>query len=78
MRPPDLIHSFGVIQLNIQVLIDTLQCPADLDFVLKLNRDFVLDESLEETGVALVHYIIGRERGRHNGAFVDGVAGSCL
>jgi hypothetical protein len=43
MRPPDLIHRLCVIQLDVQVLIDALQCPANLDFILQLDGDFVLD-----------------------------------
>lgn len=49
MRPPDLIHRLSVIQLDIQILIDALQRPTDLDFILELHGDFVLDEGLEET-----------------------------
>lgn len=51
MRPPNLIHRLRVIQLDVEVLIDALQRPADLDFVLELHGDFVLDEGFEETAV---------------------------
>lgn len=50
MRPPHLVYSLGIVQLDVQILIDALQCSADLHFVLELNCDFVLDERLEETG----------------------------
>jgi hypothetical protein len=53
MRPPDLIHSFCVIQLDVQILINTLQRSADLDFVLKLDGDFVLNERFKETVLPL-------------------------
>jgi hypothetical protein len=49
MRPPRLIRRLRIIQLNIQVLIDALQRSANADFVLEFDRDFVLDERLEET-----------------------------
>lgn len=54
MRPPQLIHRLGIIQLNIQILIYALERPADLHFVLEFHRDFVLDEGFEEAGVVLV------------------------
>jgi hypothetical protein len=49
VRPPDLVHSLGVVQFDVQVLVDALQGPADLDFVLKLDGDFVLDKRFKET-----------------------------
>lgn len=51
MRPLELIHRLGIVQLDIQVLVDAFQRAADLHFVLELDRDFVLDERLEEAGV---------------------------
>jgi hypothetical protein len=47
--PPQLVDCFGVVQLDVQVLIDALQRAADLHLVLELYSDFVLDERLEET-----------------------------
>lgn len=48
MRPPNFIYCLSIVQLDIQVLVDALQCPADLDFVLEFHGDFMLDEGLEE------------------------------
>jgi hypothetical protein len=48
MRPPQLIHRLCIVQLDVQILVYTLECPADLDFVLEFDRDFVLDERFEE------------------------------
>jgi hypothetical protein len=56
MRPPQLIHRLGIIQLDIQVLVYTLERTADLDFVLEFDSDFVLDECLEEAGALLAHH----------------------
>lgn len=53
MRPPHLVHRLCIVQLNVQILIYTLQCAADLDFVLEFDGDFVLDEGLEETVTCL-------------------------
>jgi hypothetical protein len=49
MWPPQLIHSFCVVQLDVQVLIDALQRAAYLHFILELDGDFVLDKRFEET-----------------------------
>lgn len=49
MWPPDLIHRLSVVKLDVEVLIHTLQRPADLNLVLELDGDLVLDERLEET-----------------------------
>lgn len=46
--PPQLVDGLGVVQLDVQVLVDALERAADLDFVLELYGDFVLDERLEE------------------------------
>ena len=49
--PPLHVHGLGVVQLDVQVLVHALQRAADLHFVLEFDRDFVLDERLEEAGV---------------------------
>jgi hypothetical protein len=49
MRPPHFIHRLSIVQLDVQVLIYALERPADLDFVLEFDGDFVLDERFEET-----------------------------
>ena len=49
MRPPPLIRALSIIQLQIQVLINALQRPADADFILEFDRDFVVNERFEET-----------------------------
>jgi hypothetical protein len=54
MRPPQLIHRLGIIQLNVQVLVYALEGAADLDFVLQFDGDFVLDERLEEAGANML------------------------
>jgi hypothetical protein len=48
VRPPQLVHGLGVVQLNVQVLVHALERAADLDLVLEFHRDFMLDERLEE------------------------------
>jgi len=53
MRPPHLIHRLCIIQFDVEVLIDALQCAADLDLVLELDGDFVLDERFEETNIVM-------------------------
>jgi hypothetical protein len=53
MRPPQLIHRLCIVQLDIQILVHTLERAADLDFVLEFDGDFVLDECFEEA-VALL------------------------
>jgi hypothetical protein len=49
MRPPHLIHRLRIIQLNIQILVHTLERAADLHFVLEFDSDFVFDERFEKT-----------------------------
>ena len=49
MGPPDLVDRLSVVQLDVQVLIDALQGPTDLDFILQLDSNLVLNQSLEET-----------------------------
>jgi hypothetical protein len=48
VRPPQLIHSLGVVQLNVQVLVHALERAANLDFVFEFDGDFMLDERFEE------------------------------
>jgi hypothetical protein len=47
--PPQLVDGFGVVELDVQVLVDALERATDLHFVLQLDGDLVLDERLEET-----------------------------
>jgi hypothetical protein len=47
--PPQLVDCFGVVQLDVQVLVDAFERTADLHLILELHSDFVLDECLEET-----------------------------
>jgi hypothetical protein len=54
MRPSHLVHGLGIVQLDVQVLIDALERSADLDFVFEFDRNFVLDERLEETAVRML------------------------
>jgi hypothetical protein len=43
------LYNSDIIKLDIQVLVDALQGTADLDIILKLDRDFVVDQGFEET-----------------------------
>lgn len=49
MRVLDLFDDADVLQLNVEVLVHALECPADLDVVLELDRDLMVDQGLEET-----------------------------
>ncbi len=49
MWPPHLIHGLGIVQLDVQILVYTLQGSSYLHLVLEFNGDFVLDERFEET-----------------------------
>jgi hypothetical protein len=53
MRPPHLVYCLGIVQLDVEVLVDALEGAADLDFVFELDGDFVLDERFEETSCSL-------------------------
>ena len=57
MRPPQLIHRFCIVQLDVQVLVHALECAADLDFVLEFDGDFVLDERFEEAIALLLAHV---------------------
>lgn len=59
MRVLQLLHNTNIIQLNIQILIDTLQRAPNLDVVLELDCDFMVDEGLEEATDALLALILG-------------------
>jgi hypothetical protein len=49
MRVLHLLYHRDVFKLNVQVLIHALQRSADRYVVFELDRDLVVDESLEET-----------------------------
>lgn len=44
----ELVQDRDVVKLDIQVLIDTLECASYRDVVLELNSDLVVDQSFEE------------------------------
>jgi hypothetical protein len=67
MRPPHLIHRLGVVELDVQVLIDALKGAADLDFVLEFDGDFLLDERFEETVGEVRNSELFKARGRADG-----------
>ena len=50
----DLLDDLDVLQLDVEVLVHALERAADLDVVLELDRDLVVDQGLEETGLELV------------------------
>lgn len=43
-----LLHHRNVIELDVEVLVNALEDPFELDVVLKLHCDFLVDESLEK------------------------------
>jgi hypothetical protein len=49
MRVLHLLHHGNIFKLNVQVLIHALKRSADRDVVFELDRDLMVDESLEET-----------------------------
>ena len=49
----ELLNNADIIQLDVQVLVNALQCAADLDIVLKLDGDLMVDEGLEEAGLSM-------------------------
>jgi hypothetical protein len=57
VRPPQLICRLRIIQLDVQILIDALQCAADADFILQLYGNFMLDERLEETAFPALAFV---------------------
>lgn len=54
MRVLDFLNDADVFQLDVEVLVYALERAADLNVVLELDCDFVVDQSLEETGPGLV------------------------
>jgi len=44
----NLLDDGDALQLDVQKLVDALECAADRDIILKLDGDFVVDKSLEE------------------------------
>lgn len=56
MWPPQLIHRLGIIQFDVQVLIDALEGAAYLHFVFEFDGDFLLDERFEEAGACLLAF----------------------
>ena len=46
---PQLLQDANIVQLDIQVLIDWLECAFDADIVLELHDNFLIDQGLEET-----------------------------
>lgn len=53
MRPSQLIRRLGIIQLDIQVLVDALQRAADADLVLEFDGDFMVYECFEEAAASV-------------------------
>lgn len=49
MRVFDFLNDLDIVKLDVEVLVDALERPADLDVVLELHRDLVVYERLEET-----------------------------
>jgi hypothetical protein len=49
MRVLHLLHHRDVFKLNVQILIHALKRSAYRDVVFELDRDLVVDKSLEET-----------------------------
>lgn len=59
MRILQLINHTNILQLDIQKLIHTLQCPPDRDVILEFDRDFVVHQRFEETIPKLSVSILG-------------------
>ena len=43
MRVLQLLHHCDIVQLDVEILVHALQCPADGNVVFELDRDFVVD-----------------------------------
>lgn len=52
--PSHFVHSHGIVQFDVQILVHALQSAADLDFVLELHGNFMLDERLEKAAAFLL------------------------
>lgn len=48
MRILQLVHHSDSVELDVQVLVDTLECAADRNVVLELDRDLGVHQCLEE------------------------------
>lgn len=48
MRILELIHHLDVVELDVEVLVDTLEDAADADVVFELDGHLVVDEGFEE------------------------------
>lgn len=53
----ELLNDGDVVKLDVEELIDALECAAYRDVVLELDRDFVVNERLEEA-------VMGRRAGQ--------------
>jgi hypothetical protein len=51
MRVLDFLQNLNVVELDVEVLVDTLEDTTDLDIILELDRDLVVDEGFEEAAV---------------------------
>ena len=49
VRVLELLQDLDIIELDVEVLVDALQGPPDLNVILELDGDLVVDEGLEET-----------------------------
>ena len=49
VRVLELLEDLDIIKLDVEVLVDALQGPPDLDVILELDGDLVVDEGLEKT-----------------------------
>ena len=54
MRVLDLLNDLDVVELDVKILVDAFQRPANLNVVLKLHRHLMVDEGLEKTSTVHV------------------------
>ena len=50
----EFLHDLDIVELDIKVLVNTLQDTTELDIVLEFDRDLVVDEGLKKAVLCLV------------------------
>lgn len=78
MRILELLDNLDVIELDVEVLVHTLENALELDVVFQLHGDLVVDERLEETKGGVLERRVGITCGREGrGRLGRGVGDGC-
>ena len=65
MRVFQLLDDVDVVQFDVEILINRLECASDLNIVLQLHRHLVINQRLEETGIRSILFPESLQSDKH-------------